>query len=520
MKILRLLSTLLILSVFVLQSCEEKETPESASITFAEGVITAPSFLLDGGTVPIKFSSTQAWTVDVEADKTWCTVSAASGEAGAAITLTITVAKNETYDVRTAKVSIISGEAKKEIIVTQGQVGVLTPVSEATFRVSATSGTFEVKHNTSIEDLVVVSKPDWVTEVATRAAVDRIHKFTATDIPDTEYGRYGVITFKSAAFDKTISYTVYQGNIVNNTANATDRTVNTLASEIIAELGANPISRIKVIGTINEADFATLKPMTYIDLSEASVVGKIVLMPDDVPYPYLEVDGNAIPMMAFATEGTSGRNEDGRGIPTQDNMLKEFKFPKGITHIGYAAFMFTTNLTGTLSLPSQLTYIEFAAFGYSQISGDLVIPESIKVIRGMAFGACQKLTGTLIIPDNITELGEGAFASTGFTGTVIIPKSIAVIDDETFTGSHIDHIILHDGITAIKVSAFASTKLTEITVLATTPPTVASKADFQLSFAGIASVTINIPKGTTDAYRAAWTGAFDQGAILNFVEIK
>ena len=116
-KLLLLIS----IALGVMTSCEKEIPPITAEIIFAEGAVTAPTLPTAGGTATITFSSAKAWTAEVEAKKTWCTISPASGEAGAELVVTITATKNETFDNRTAKVTITSADVKEEITVTQTQ---------------------------------------------------------------------------------------------------------------------------------------------------------------------------------------------------------------------------------------------------------------------------------------------------------------------------------------------------------------------------------------------------------------
>ena len=608
--------------MFAMQSCDEKEIPKvPAAIAFPDSAIPAPTFLTDGGTKTIAFSSTQAWTAGVEAGKIWCTLSTANGEAGAATTMTITVAKNETYDSRSAVVTIISEGVEQPITVTQSQNDsfsftgapkdalpatestfvitttentgtpkvselpewitvatapaakgltnttltftvkenttfdpreakititsgtavpesfvvkqvqndVLNPVSAATFRVVADGGAFSVTHNTNVTDLVVASKPDWVTEVTTRAAADKTHNFTATAMTAKEYGRHGVIVFKSATSSETISYTVHQGNIVTNTANATDRTVNTLTQTIKKELGLElaVVSYIKVLGTLNEADFTTLKTMSHIDLSEATVVGDIQMLDvvDGEEPVFSFVKGNAIPTFAFQLGNASGRASKGTNgvIQTQETMLQELKFPLGITHIGAGAFN-ANSINGELLLPSTVTYIGVMAFAYSGFTGTLTLPESLTSIGYAAFIEAS-FTGTLTLPESLTSIGDMAFSGNGFTGNLIIPKSITKIANNAFNTTSIETLTLHKDVTSIGFGSFCRTKLTKIISPAAVAPTVSDNrepdASLSASFYEITGpVSIIVPKASIDSYRTNWTNSFASGTTLNFTAIE
>ena len=509
-----------LLSMFValgiMTSCEKEIAPVVADIIFAEGVTTTPALTTAGGTATITFSSAKAWTAEVEADKAWCTISPASGEAGQEIVVTITATKNETYDNRTAKITIISDDVTKDITVKQWQVDVLSPVSAATFRVVATNGTFSVTHNTNITDLVVTSKPEWVTEVTTRAAVNKIHNFTTTPITVTEYGRYGEIVFKSTTTGETISYTVHQGNIVTNTANATDHNANTLKQTIIDELGASPISHIKVLGTINSADFTTLKTMSHIDISEATVVGKIYITYryENDEYIWESQEGNAIPYNIFA--GTWSATED-----KSNYTLKQIILPSNITTIGRGAFRNCRALS-KITLPLSVTAIEIDAFyqcikleqmtlheGLTSIEmsalGEcafvsITIPSTMTIINPAVFQDNKKLI-SVVIPGTVKEICFNAFQDCSSLVNVTLNEGLNKIGSTSFEHTAIESIQLPASLTTMSNTIFANSKLKEIISLSPTPPSTKS------SFYGLAKIpfiTVRVPAGSVDTYKEAW----------------
>ena len=176
-----LLSIMLILPIFALQSCEKEKTPAAvpAAITFPDGAIPAPAFLTDGATQTITFSSALAWTAGVEAGKTWCTVTPANGEAGAAVTMTITVAKNETYDSRTAVVTIISEGVEQPITVTQSQNDSFSFTGAPKDALPATESKFVITtaENTGAPKVGVL--PEWIT-VATAPEAKGLTNTTLT----------------------------------------------------------------------------------------------------------------------------------------------------------------------------------------------------------------------------------------------------------------------------------------------------------------------------------------------------
>ena len=176
--------------------------------------------------------------------------------------------------------------------------------------------------------------------------------------------------------------------------------------------------------------------------------------------------------------------------------------PEGIQSIGASAFSRCTELgnnsdTQPLIIPSTTDNLEGNPFTYTpkikkiQVTSgnhnyedrgcdavfiidtdDLIIgcqssiiPSDCKQIGAYAFCGCSSLTGTnndgvtITIPESVTTsdgyhgIGTGAFAHSGVT-VMKIPSSVEEIRAETFQGSRLSKITLHDGITSIGQSAF------------------------------------------------------------------
>ncbi|MBR3449663.1 MAG: BACON domain-containing protein [Bacteroidales bacterium] len=119
----------------------------------------AATFEAGGGSVSLSFSATVAWTASSGA--TWCTVSPASGAAGSA-SVTLTAAKNETFNERTATVTLQAGTAKKTVTVKQpGQTPYITVEPEAlTFDDKGGEYGVSVKSNASWR---VSASAEWFT---------------------------------------------------------------------------------------------------------------------------------------------------------------------------------------------------------------------------------------------------------------------------------------------------------------------------------------------------------------------
>ena len=144
-----------------------------------------------------------------------------------------------------------------------------------------------------------------------------------------------------------------------------------------------------------------------------------------------------------------------------------------VTVIGKNAFRLCNGLTGNLVIPNSIREIKAGAFyGCTGFYGDLVIPNSVTEINidnspdtsvpgafegcigfngslvlsnsleiigdaqnGGCFAECVNLTGELVIPNTVTFIGGMAFLGCkGLTGTLVIPESVIKINDFAFAG--------------------------------------------------------------------------------------
>ena len=105
----------------------------------------------------------------------------------------------------------------------------------------------------------------------------------------------------------------------------------------------------------------------------------------------------------------------------------------------YPAFKVLSNLT-TLSIGDNVKVIPDYAFSNSKLTGELVIPNSVKYIGRSAFEWCNKLNGALIIPNSVKTIEDNAFKWTNFD-SLVIGKNVSLIDTGAFTGCpHLKHV--------------------------------------------------------------------------------
>lgn len=203
----------------------------------------------------------------------------------------------------------------------------------------------------------------------------------------------------------------------------------------------------------------------------------------------------------------------------------------------------------------SVTEIAENAFAEHRFIKSLYIPEGIKEIGQYAFTHCDSIT-TINIPNSITEIGKCAFWGNNMVKWLKLPEKIKIIPEGCFAGIKCRHINIPESVENIRLDAFAlndsliSVKLpSTLTRLErgvfyhcdnletiTIPANVEIMGEYLfyecISLKDIynlnptpqtilpihknpAQITLHVPKGSADAYRAAahWQD-------MNIVEIE
>lgn len=161
--------------------------------------------------------------------------------------------------------------------------------------------------------------------------------------------------------------------------------------------------------------------------------------------------------------------------------LVNFVFPEKVTKIGDGAFSGCSLLAGALIIPDDVVEIEGHAFDSCKNITSISLPQNLERIGDSAFIACtsisslnlpsslkeigpyafaaqwgvnsggeaMQMSGQLILPESLTKIGEGAFQQcSSLQGSITIPPSVTIIENYIFYGcSGLNgQLILHDGI--------------------------------------------------------------------------
>ena len=183
------------------------------------------------------------------------------------------------------------------------------------------------------------------------------------------------------------------------------------------------------------------------------------------------------------------------------------EFDAPITQIPAKAF-YKSNITGNLIIPNSATEIgDYAFSGCTGFTGDLTILNSVTTIGNYAFENCSGFTGILIIPNSVTTIGNDAFYNcTGFTGDLTIPNSVTSIGESAFsgcTGFTGDLTILNSVTTIGKYAFFGCTGFTGNLTIPNSVTTIGNLAFYNCSgFTG----ELKIPDSVTTIGQSAFFG--------------
>ena len=146
-----------------------------------------------------------------------------------------------------------------------------------------------------------------------------------------------------------------------------------------------------------------------------------------------------------------------RAFQNCESLSGDLVIPNTVRRIETEAFECCSGFHGTLTLSNQLVYVGYLAFhNCYNLQGTLTLPESLDIIDRKAFIGCSGFTGPLALPQ-CSFIGAEAFREcSGFTGDIVIPISITHLENGIFahcTGFD-GTIVLHDNIENIGNGTF------------------------------------------------------------------
>ncbi len=236
-----------------------KEPQNVLSLANAEDAELA--YGVKGGEKTVVFSTDAAWTAT--ADQSWVTVEPASGVAGEAIELTISVPENTSYDNLTATVTIAAGNAAPvQIAVAQSQLDEVNVGELEVLTIGHDGGEVELPVNHNIE-CTVTSDADWAVVEGTRALTTTKHVIKVAK-NRTGAERVATLTVEAEGFDAMEVILKQESNI----------------STVFS---VNSTTVIPQIGTVTITDGTQTAGVVSIALFD----GKLVVCPGDGSMPKL-----------------------------------------------------------------------------------------------------------------------------------------------------------------------------------------------------------------------------------------
>ena len=133
------------------------------------------------------------------------------------------------------------------------------------------------------------------------------------------------------------------------------------------------------------------------------------------------------------------------------------EFDGPITKIPDQAFFNNNSLTGDLVIPNSVKEIGYQAFyGCTGFNGSLTLSSKLGKIGQYAFYGCTGFTGSLKLPSSLTEIGIAAFMNCKYFTSLELPNTLSVIPGTAFKGCEglSGNLIIPNSVTEIGDQAF------------------------------------------------------------------
>lgn len=186
------------------------------------------------------------------------------------------------------------------------------------------------------------------------------------------------------------------------------------------------VKNLAINDTINACDFKFLRDdmqiLEFLDLSN-SVIDSYCGYEGTAGLSEYYYQANTIPQYAFYSA------EKAKGKTT----LKKIIFPKNIKSIGNYAFT-NCGLSEVIEFPESLRdTIGRSAFAYCENLTSVKFA-STACIEVSAFQGCKNLSGDIILPNSVITIKSWAFANCGKVNAVSIPSTLNEIEQAAFNG--------------------------------------------------------------------------------------
>ena len=134
------------------------------------------------------------------------------------------------------------------------------------------------------------------------------------------------------------------------------------------------------------------------------------------------------------------------------------EFDAPITKIPDQAFFNNNSLTGDLVIPNSVKEIGYQAFwNCTGLNGTLTLSSKLGKIGQYAFYGCTGFTGSLKLPSSLTDIGIAAFQDCKYFTSLELSNALSVIPGSAFKGcvGLSGSLVIPDGVKEIGVYAFS-----------------------------------------------------------------
>ena len=433
-----------------------------------------------GGDVIVNVKSNVGYDVSVTEGAEWIS-RAPETRALTESTVTLKIAKNETYKQRIGKVSISFGSGPSQTItITQAlnaeehcleMIYSVLSTEESTRIYGAWTGENVLQGNNNFKITRVVYDGEEIVERYLRSS----YKFNRIgDVPVQVY--YTGDLVKIAGFEKNFYTPVESSDHCR-------------------------LKSIDLPATVKSIGIGPLHALTSVTIRN--------------PEAYIPFFSDCPRLETFAGPLASDDNRclirNGELLACAGANITEYDLPEGITSIRGSGingvFQGWTNLS-KITLPNSLTVIGDSAFSNTHIS-QIDFPVTLKSIGERAFSGCNQLK-TLSLPYGCTKLGDQCFRGCKELISVVLPESITAIPDSAFSDcSKLSSVTLPQSLVMLGQGVFSNCSALQSITL---PDYLTTIDQVAFSYSGLQAIKLNRNLKTVGQ------GAFSMCESLNTIE--